>query len=111
MVVQPQEVDKHELERFLLEKAEGLRYIISGLEHHDPFLRLIEMWKETERQLDTIWHKFSDPSKFNEARVTKFATDELVNILENLRADLVRTEIELEKLRHPEQYVNKDYEE
>lgn len=110
MVVQQlSDEKKQEIERFLVTKVESLRFMVTGLENHQPFLKLVEMWAETEKQLDANWHRIHDPIKLMEARATKFSAQELTNIIEYMRSDLTRAEIELEKLRNPDNYVNKDY--
>ncbi len=111
MVAEPQasNTSQEELERFLLNKVENLRSIVTGLEDNDSFKKLISMWAEHEERLDSCWHMLYDPLKIQEARATKYAYSELVNILDHLRGDLTRSEIELEKLRNPDKYVQKDY--
>lgn len=104
------DIDREQHERFLLNKIEDLRSIVTGLENHAPFLKLIEMWKETRDRIDDNWHFITDPVKMNEARITKFAANDLINIIDIMKSDLSRAEIELYKLQHPDEHIQKDYE-
>lgn len=98
---------KEKIEKELMQKVESLRFIVTGLEHHEPFIKLVEMWRETEQKLDANWHHIYDPLKLIEARATKYATAELTGIVELLRSDLVAAEFELETLRNPDKFQSK----
>lgn len=97
-----------EIEGFLQSHIAELNLIVQGLKGYEPFLRMVERWKKTNESLDNSWHLFTDPVKFNDARITKFAAMELINCVEHLEADLQKARIELAKLQNPVELQNKD---
>lgn len=97
-----------EIEAYLSAQTDELNFLVQGLENYEPFLKLIEKFKRTSDSLDASWHLFTDPVKFNEARITKFAAMELIHIVDNLKSDLEKAHIELAKLKNPKELMNKD---
>lgn len=113
MVNQPLSAAKtiEEYEEQLLAKIEELSYTLNGLENHGPFLRIVENWKSTSQLINDSWHLVSDPIKLHEMRVTKMAALELINTVELLRQDLEKAKTELAKIHHPDDIINKEYDE
>ena len=100
---------ERELEEELIRRIDEGGYIVNGLEKHEPYLKLIEIFKQTRQQIDDTWHLVSDPAKLSELRVTKFAANTLIDFIPNLKGDVDRFQQELVKLQNPDEFVNKDY--
>lgn len=96
-------------EEELVRRIEDLSYIITGLENYGPYNKAIDMFKQTRSAIDETWHLVTDPVKFSELRMTKFAANSIIDYVQNLKSDLDKLQVELVKLRAPEEFVNKDY--
>lgn len=106
--MQTSERNLTEIGELLNQQIQELNFIVEGLENYEPFQKLVAKFKRTNDSLDQSWHLFTDPVKFNEARITKFAAMELIDSIDNLRADLQRARIELAKLQNSDEFINKD---
>jgi hypothetical protein len=102
-----QDMALEQIENELMAKVESLRYIVTGLENHDPYLKLVEIWRKTEEDIDHRWHLIDDPKQLILAKGLKFSARELVTAIENMRNELVRYEVELAKLRNPDVFEDK----
>jgi len=98
-----------ELEEELIVRIERMRFIISGLEGYKPFEEVLEMFRETRKNIDENWHLLNDITKLNELRMTKMAVNTLIEYIPNLKNDLNRYQEELIKLQNPDEIINKDY--
>lgn len=108
LVSRTSERNTEEIERQLQSFIAENDMIVQGLRGYDPFLRLVDKFRRTNDSLNDSWHLFTDPVKFNEARVTKYAAMELINCIENLESDIQKARIELAKIRSPDEFINKD---
>jgi hypothetical protein len=98
-----------EAEESLVGRIEELSFIINGLEHYGPYLKLIETFKDTRDKIDASWHLVMDLNKLNELRISKMAANSIISYVEDLKYDLERVQSELVTLRNPEQLIHKDY--
>lgn len=96
-----------QVENDLMKRIDSLRFIITGLENHEPYLKLLEIWRETERDIDLRWHLIDDVKQIIMAKGLKFSARELITSLDNMRDELVKCEIELAKLRNPDTFEDK----
>lgn len=98
-----------EVEQELISRIGDLSVIVDGLEHHAPFLKLIETFQRTVKSIDSVWHMTIDPQKLNELRITKFAADEIINYISIAKQERQKLQMELAKLENPDLIINKDY--
>jgi len=100
---------ENELKKRLLERIDRCNKIIEGLEGNPAFQLLIEDFKATTKKLDDNWQWITDEKTLKEAQITKMATLSVINTIENYKHDLKMAQGELFKLEHPDQIIQKDY--
>lgn len=98
-----------ELENYLIERIEKCTSIIEGLENNSAFKALLDDFKKSAADIDTVWHLETDLNRLNEMRITKFATNAIIMSLENYKHDLEKATEQLAKLRNKDLLIDKDY--
>jgi hypothetical protein len=88
-----------QVESELINEIEKCRYIIDGLDNNESYKRLVADFQLASDEIDSVWHLEQDLNRLTEMRITKLATQSLVNALDGYKQALERAKEQLEKLK------------
>ena len=95
----------------LSKTIEGLQFIVNGLENHEPYRRLIEIYQENILVADDSWHLAVDQKQLEDIRIKKLAAELIVKEIPTIKQSIKRLQEELVKMQNPNEFVLRDYEE
>jgi hypothetical protein len=101
------DLEKYQME--LVNRLDQIKGIVSGLENNTSFKELLKDFERNKVMADSAWHETTDPKLLDQLRVLKFSSVTLLTVLDSYKAEIDSIEKELFKMEHPEEVIQKDY--
>lgn len=98
-----------EIKEDLVRKIEDCRFVIDNLKDNAAFKKVLSDFEQNKKTIDDHWHFVTDPGKLLELRVTKLATNSILNVLDAYQSDLDKAKADLDAIDNQDTKILKDY--